>query len=121
MLCEPHFVFVRGVSYTLTLRYTQALITTLPKPWFATCHRHHSITQQLCSWILFSPNQAQGDSLTLTQEFFSHMMGVRREGITAAALNLQQLGAITYSRGKIRVIDRSNIEAGLRVLPLRQI
>ena len=48
--------------------------------------------------------------LTMTQEFISHMLGVRREGVTQAALKLQQLGVISYSRGLIKVLDRPKLE-----------
>ena len=48
--------------------------------------------------------------LTMTQEFISNMLGVRREGVTAAALKLQQLGVISYSRGLIKVLDRPKLE-----------
>ena len=47
----------------------------------------------------------------MTQEFIANMLGVRREGVTVAALKLQQLGAISYSRGSIRVLDRPKLES----------
>ena len=47
----------------------------------------------------------------MTQEFIGNMLGVRREGVTQAALKLQQLGVISYSRGLIKVLDRSKLEA----------
>ena len=47
----------------------------------------------------------------MTQEFISHMLGVRREGVTQAASKLQQMGVISYKRGLITVLDRPRLEA----------
>ncbi len=48
--------------------------------------------------------------LIITQELVAGMHGVRREGITEAAGNLQRAGLINYSRGHISVLDRSGLE-----------
>jgi hypothetical protein len=66
------------------LRYTQALITQVSQT--AVCNRHHSIDQQLCRWLLLSMDRLSHNHLTMTQEFISNMLGVRREGVTLAAL-----------------------------------
>jgi len=91
------------------LRYTQALITQMAQT--AVCNRHHSIDQQLCRWLLLSMDRLHGSRLTMTQEFISNMLGVRREGVTQAASKLQQLGVISYKRGLITVLDRPRLEA----------
>ena len=98
-----------GQLLVLMLRYTQALITQIAQT--AVCNRHHSIDQQLCRWLLLSMDRLQGNHLTMTQEFISNMLGVRREGVTQAASKLQQLGVISYSRGLITVLDRPKLEA----------
>jgi hypothetical protein len=98
-----------GQLLALMLRYTQALITQVAQT--AVCNRHHSIDQQLCRWLLLSMDRLSHNHLTMTQEFISNMLGVRREGVTGAALKLQQLGVITYSRGLIKVLDREKLEA----------
>jgi len=67
----------------LMLRYTQALITQVSQT--AVCNRQHSIDQQLCRWLLLSMDRLSNNQLTMTQEFISHMLGVRREGVTQAA------------------------------------
>jgi CRP-like cAMP-binding protein len=90
------------------LRYTQALITQMAQT--AACNRHHSLDQQLCRWLLLSLDRLQGTELVMTQELISNMLGVRREGVTEAALNLQKLGLIRYARGHISVLDRSGLE-----------
>ena len=92
----------------LLLRYTQALITQMSQT--AVCNRHHSLDQQLCRWLLLSLDRLPGDELVMTQELIANMLGVRREGVTEAALKLQQAGLIRYSRGRINVLDRSALE-----------
>lgn len=97
-----------GQLLVLMLRYTQALLTQIGQT--AVCNRHHSIDQQLCRWLLLSMDRLSHNHLTMTQEFISNMLGVRREGVTQAAFKLQQLGVISYSRGLIKVLDRPKLE-----------
>lgn len=97
-----------GQLLVLMLRYTQALITQVAQT--AVCNRHHSIDQQLCRWLLLSMDRLSDGHLTMTQEFIGNMLGVRREGVTQAALKLRQLGVISYSRGMITVLDRKKLE-----------
>jgi hypothetical protein len=97
-----------GQLLMLMLRYTQALITEISQT--AVCNRQHSIDQQLCRWLLLSMDRLSHNHLTMTQEFISNMLGVRREGVTQAALKLQRLGVISYSRGLIKGLDRPKLE-----------
>jgi CRP-like cAMP-binding protein len=92
----------------LLLRYTQALITQMAQT--AVCNRHHSLDEQLCRWLLLSLDRLSGSELHMTQELIANMLGVRREGVTEAALKLQKAGLIQYSRGRILVLDRSGLE-----------
>ncbi len=92
----------------LALRYTQALITQMAQT--AVCNRHHALDQQLCRWLLLSLDRLPGDELLMTQELIANMLGVRREGVTEAAGNLQADGLIHYSRGHIKVLDRGKLE-----------
>jgi CRP-like cAMP-binding protein len=92
----------------LLLRYTQALITQMTQT--AACNRHHALDQQLCRWLLLSLDRLPGNELRMTQELIANMLGVRREGVTEAALKLQRLGLIRYSRGRIVVLDRPALE-----------
>jgi CRP-like cAMP-binding protein len=102
--------FVRGGAMQhLLLRYTQALLTQMAQT--AVCNRHHSIDQQLCRWLLLSLDRLSSTDLTMTQELIANMLGVRREGVTEAAGNLQHAGLIHYTRGRISVLDRAGIEA----------
>jgi CRP-like cAMP-binding protein len=97
-----------GPLQYLLLRYTQALITQMAQT--AVCNRHHSVEQQLCRWLLLSLDRLPSNELTMTQELIANMLGVRREGVTAAAGRLQEAGLIQYSRGKITVLDRPRLE-----------
>ena len=98
-----------GPVLHLLLRYTQALITQMAQT--AVCNRHHSLDQQLCRWLLLSLDRLRGNELVMTQELIANMLGVRREGVTEAALKLQASGMIRYSRGRIKVLDRRGLEA----------
>ncbi len=98
-----------GELLTVILRYTQCLITQMAQT--AVCNRHHSLDQQLCRWLLLSLDRLPSDTLTMTQELIANMLGVRREGVTAAAGKLQKAGVIRYTRGRITVVDRPALEA----------
>jgi CRP-like cAMP-binding protein len=97
-----------GPVLHLLLRYTQALITQMAQT--AVCNRHHSLDQQLCRWLLLSLDRLDGPELVMTQELIANMLGVRREGVTEAALSLQEAGLIRYRRGHITVLDRPGLE-----------
>lgn len=74
------------------------------------CNRHHSLDQQLCRWLLFTIDRLDSPEINTTQELISHMLGVRREGVTEAAGKLQKAGVISYRRGHIKVLDRAALE-----------
>ncbi len=97
-----------GPVMHLMLRYTQALITQMAQT--AVCNRHHTLDQQLCRWLLLSLDRLKGDDLVMTQELIANMLGVRREGVTEAAVKLQKLKLIRYTRGRITVLDRTGLE-----------
>jgi CRP-like cAMP-binding protein len=97
-----------GPLQHLLLRYTQALIAQMTQT--AVCNRHHSVDQQLCRWLLLSLDRLPSNELKMTQELIANMLGVRREGVTAAAGHLQKEGLIHYSRGRITVLDRPSLE-----------
>jgi CRP-like cAMP-binding protein len=101
--------FERGGAVPhLLLRYTQALITQMSQT--AACNRHHSLDQQLCRWLLLSLDRLRANHLAMTQELIANMLGVRREGVTEAALKLQEAGLISYTRGHITVLNRAGLE-----------
>ncbi len=98
-----------GALQHLLLRFTQALITQMTQT--AVCNRHHEVDQQLCRWLLLSLDRLATNELVMTQELIANMLGVRREGVTEAAGRLQAEGLIQYSRGRITILDRPQLEA----------
>ncbi|MCX7149921.1 MAG: Crp/Fnr family transcriptional regulator [Rhodocyclales bacterium] len=102
--------FDRGsLMQRLLLRYTQALMTQMSQT--AACNRHHSVEQQLCRWLLLTYDRVSSRELVITQELIAGMLGVRREGVTEAAGNLQREGFISYRRGHISVLDKAGLES----------
>lgn len=97
-----------GKFQQLVLHYTQALITQTAQN--AICNRHHNIEQQLGRFLLMSLDRLSGNELQMTHEQIAVMLSVRRESITQAALKLQTIGAIRYSRGHITIVDREELE-----------
>jgi CRP-like cAMP-binding protein len=97
-----------GRLQELLLRYTHALLTQVAQS--AACNRFHTVEQRLCRWLLVSRDRVRADTLHLTQEFLSHMLGVPRTSVTAVAGALQERGLISYRRGKITILDRSGLK-----------
>jgi CRP-like cAMP-binding protein len=94
-----------GILMHLLLRYTQSLMSQMSQT--AVCNRHHSVLQQLCRWLLLTLDRLPSNDLIITQELIASMLGVRREGVTEAAGKLKDLGALSYRRGHITVLNRS--------------
>lgn len=76
----------------------------------AACQALHTVEARICRWLLQAQDAVGGDVLNLTQEFLSHMMGVRRTSVSVSANKLQAEGLITYKRGVIRILDRAGLE-----------
>lgn len=96
-----------GPAARVLLRYTMALVTQVAQ--LAVCTRHHSLEQRLCRWLLMSLDRVPGDEIVATQEQIANLLGVRREGVTQAALRLHALGLIRYTRGRIVTLDRAGL------------
>lgn len=99
----------RAPIMRLLLRFTQALITQVSQT--GVCNRHHLVEQQFCRFLLESLDRLPNNEITMTHELIARLLGVRREGITEAALKMQANGLIKYSRGHITVLDRHGIES----------
>jgi CRP-like cAMP-binding protein len=98
-----------GKLQDLLLRYTHSVLIQVAQS--AACNRFHTVEERLCRWLLVSRDHVQTDTIHLTQEFLSHMLGVPRTSVTMIAINLQKEGFIRYNRGRITILDRSGLEA----------
>jgi len=94
---------------SILLRYASLLIAQISQ--VAVCNSLHTIEERLARWLLMSASRIESNELPLTQEFLSHMLGVRRAGVTVAARTLQTAGLIKYNRGHITIIDFEGLEA----------
>lgn len=97
-----------GALHDLSLRYAQGLMLHISQ--IAACNRIHHVEERLARWLMMSRDRFARDELPLTQEFLSLMLGVRRAGVTEAALALQADGYIHYSRGHITITDLPGLE-----------
>lgn len=97
-----------GAFQHLLLRYTLALLSQMAQT--AVCNRHHTIDQQLCRWLLLCMDRLPSNMLVMTLKLIANMLGVRSDGATQAVGRLRDAGLISYSRGRISVIDRPGLE-----------
>lgn len=99
-----------GSPLTRTMRrYTHSLVTQITQS--AVCNQFHSIEARLARWLLMTHDRMKEDEFPLTQEFLSHMLGVRREGVSRSASELQKRKLIAYRRGNLKILDRPGLEA----------
>jgi CRP-like cAMP-binding protein len=91
------------------LRYTYTLLTQVSQS--AVCNRFHTVEKRLCRWLLVTHDRVKCDDLQLTQELLALMLGTRRAGVSVAAGILQKAGLIRYSRGHIKILDRTGLES----------
>lgn len=90
-------------------RYVHVHMTQLTEA--AACKHFHNLGERLARWLLMSADRLQSSDLTLTHEYLSNVLGVRRAGTTLAARGLQKRGLIDYARGHIALIDRAGLES----------
>lgn len=98
-----------GALQKILLRYVQALLVQTAQS--AVCNRMHSLETRLVRWLLSVQDGTGLDELPLTQESIAQMLGVRRAGVTVAAIALQDSGLIQYHRGRITIVNREKLEA----------
>lgn len=97
-----------GSLQSLLLRYAYTVLTQITQS--AACASFHLVEARMCRWLLISRDRAHSDTLQLTQEFLSYMLGVPRTSVTTIAVKLQKAGLIRYSRGKIQILDPQGLE-----------
>ncbi|HEV8429000.1 MAG TPA: Crp/Fnr family transcriptional regulator [Pyrinomonadaceae bacterium] len=98
-----------GSLHRLLHRYSHSLLTQVSQS--AACNRFHLVEARLARWLLMTNDRLGAEAFPLTQEFLSHMLGVRREGVSKAAGALQAGKLIRYSRGVITILNRRGLEA----------
>ena len=98
----------RGAFYTLITRFTQALAACIMQS--TACNAVHSVEQRLARWLLMAHDRMERDEFPLTQEFAAMMLGATRPTVTVVAGALQRAGLITYHRGRVKILDRENLE-----------
>lgn len=98
-----------GQFHDLLLCYTDTLITQLSQS--ASCNMFHTVKERLCRWLLVARDRVQSNTLCLTQEFISQMVGAPRTSVTTIAGSLQKQGLINYQRGKIVILDPAGLES----------
>jgi CRP-like cAMP-binding protein len=87
---------VHRVLYTRMVLATQSVL----------CNRLHEVEQRLARWLLTLADRVESEQVNVTQEYMAEMLGARRSTVTVAAGTLQERGLISYSRGKITILDR---------------
>jgi CRP-like cAMP-binding protein len=97
-----------GLLQDVLLRYTQSLLLLTSQ--VAACNRAHSVEERLARWLLMCSDRCLCEDMALTHELLAMMLGVRRAGVTTAAVALQADGLIHYSRGHIQITDRQGLE-----------
>jgi CRP-like cAMP-binding protein len=90
-------------------RNVQASLFTAQQ--FTACNTKHSLLQRSARWLSMTADRVGSSEFTLTHEFLSIMLGVRRAGVSEAADALQKTGAITYSRGRVTILDSALLNA----------
>jgi CRP-like cAMP-binding protein len=98
-----------GMLPRILRRYTHSRISLISQS--AACNRFHPIQARLARWLLMTADRMESNDFPITQEFLSKMLGVRREAVNKAATKLQQKKVISYSYGKISILDRANLES----------
>jgi CRP-like cAMP-binding protein len=93
----------------LCLSYNEVLL--LQARVTAACNALHPIESRFCRWLLQSADRVESNTVELTQEFLSEMLGVRRTSVSDVASHIQRLGCITYSRGVIKIVDHNALKS----------
>lgn len=97
-------IFAPAVNSFIYLQMVQMAQSVL-------CGRLHSVDMRMARWMLTASDLTESDVIFVTQELLSQMLGSRRSTVTVAAGELQRKGLIDYSRGKVRITDRSRLES----------
>jgi CRP-like cAMP-binding protein len=105
--------FRKAVQASASLRnlmvsYNEVLLAQIQQT--AACNALHTVESRLARWLLQTRDRTASDTLPLTQEFLSQMLGVRRTTVTLVARQLEQAGVIHHRRGRIEIANREGLE-----------
>jgi CRP-like cAMP-binding protein len=92
----------------LFVNYSETLLSQIQQT--VACNALHTTQERMCRWLLMMHDRAEGEYLTYTHEFLSHILGTNRKSITLAAQSMQDAGLISYHRGKMQVLNRQGLE-----------
>jgi len=92
----------------LLLLYAHALMSQISQS--VVCNVRHKIDGRFARWLLMFQDRAEADEFELTHEFIAGMLGVTRSGVGEAARKLQEMGLVSYDRGRFRVVNRMAME-----------
>jgi CRP-like cAMP-binding protein len=92
----------------LFVSYSETLLSQVQQT--VACNALHTTEERMCRWLLMMHDRAEGEALSYTHEFLSHMLGANRKSVTLSAQSLQTAGLISYRRGTIQVLDRRGLE-----------
>lgn len=93
----------------LCIRYNEALLSQARVT--AACNLSHAIEARFCRWLLQCRDRTDGDTIPLTQEYLSEMLGVRRTTVTEVAIKMQDACVIRYTRGIIKIVDLQKLKS----------
>ena len=99
----------RGAFYNLLTHFSQAFVGFIMQS--TACNAVHSVEQRLARWLLMAQDRMGTDEFPLTQEFVAMMLGATRPTVTIVAGTLQKAGLITYHRGRVKILDRAELES----------
>lgn len=91
----------------LLLRYVQTFLIQTAQT--ALANASAPAEERLARWLAMYHDRQDGDDLSVTHEFLSLMLGVRRPTVTVALQMLEGAGLVRAQRGRVRVLDRAGL------------
>ena len=98
----------RGTLYTVVTRYAQVFLAAVIQS--AACNALHDARSRCARWLLLAHDRMRHGEFRLSHETLATVLGASRPTVTLAALRLQDEGLITYSHGRVRVVNRPGLE-----------
>jgi len=105
---KAHIQQSDALARTLSL-YSLSVLAFLTQS--AACNGLHTIAQRCARWLLTTCDRVGALEFPLTHDLLARLLGVRRPGVSIAVSRLQHLALIQYHFGRIRILDKENLEA----------